>query len=568
VPTDGDGSYMGAAFGAGYRHRSGWLDWRKWPAWLTAAVTLINGVAVIVRVLTTEPRAYPTFFSSALPFGIHHWGRSLTAVLGFLLIYLSFNLFRRKRMAWALALTVAVLAVLAHVGSGQPQRGIIAPGVTAVLLLAFHGSFTVRSEPRSMRWGALMVMVSLSVALAYGTAGFWLLDRADFGVEFHLSDALVRTLREFSFIGNADLVPRTRMAHWFLDSLLALGSTAAVSAAYSLFRPLAYRLRTLPHERERARAILKEHGRSPNDFFKLWPDKSYFFSQSGASCIAYKVAWGVAMGLGDPAGPADDIEAATRDFMTFCGDCGWDVAFHQVLPDFIRIYADLGLQFTKVGEEAVVDLARFSNETSQKRDFRRIKRKFSGEGYTSDRHLPPQGQDLMDAIEEVSREWLSLPGRRERSFTLGKFDRDYLKETPIFCVKDPAGRIMAFANEIPSYRSGEATVDLMRHRVEIPNGTMDFLFLELLRALHSEGFIAFDLGLAPLGGVGGEPGSTLQERAIHELFSHLNRFFAFRGLRSYKAKFEPEWQDRFLVYQGGPVGLVKTGLALVRAAEG
>ncbi len=34
---------------------------------------------------------------------------------------------------------------------------------------------------------------------------------------------------------------------------------------------------------------------------------------------------------------------------------------------------------------------------------------------------------------------------------------------------------------------------------------------------------------------------------------------------SYKSKFEPTWEDRFLVYDGGPVSLPKIGLAMARA---
>jgi phosphatidylglycerol lysyltransferase len=542
--------------------------WTRWPVWLTAGVTLMNGLAIIMRVVLTGPNAYPTALARALPFGVHHWGRSLSAVLGFLLVYLSFNLFRRKRMAWAAALAVAVLAVPTHVGSGQSLAGSFPPLITTLMLLMFHGHFTVRSEPRSMAWGLVMVGVCFVVAMAYGTAGFWFLDRADFGVEFHLSDALARTIREFSFAGNPDLTPHTKRAHWFLDSLIAIGWVAAVTAAYSLFRPLAYRLRTLPHERARAREILKAWERTPNDFFKLWRDKSYIFSQSGESCIAYRVAWGVALALGDPVGPADELEPLARDFIAFCDDSGWSVAFHQVAPDLMDVYSGLGLQVVKVGEEAIVDLDRFVGETSQKKGFRYVKRKLDGQGYSSSRHVPPHQPDLLAAVEEVSMEWLSLPGRRERSFSLGSFDRAYLEETPIFTVNDPSGRIMAFANEVPSYRAGEAAVDLMRHRVEIPNGAMDYLFLELLAALHAEGVRSFSLGMAALAGVGEEPGATLQERAMHEIFSHLNRFFAFRGLRNYKAKFDPQWQDRFLVYQGGPLGLVRTGIAFARATEG
>jgi len=55
---------------------------------------------------------------------------------------------------------------------------------------------------------------------------------------------------------------------------------------------------------------------------------------------------------------------------------------------------------------------------------------------------------------------------------------------------------------------------------------------------------------------------------VHLLFEHLNRFFSFKGLRNYKEKFEPTWEDRFLAYQGGPLGLLKATLALIKVTEG
>jgi phosphatidylglycerol lysyltransferase len=174
----------------------------------------------------------------------------------------------------------------------------------------------------------------------------------------------------------------------------------------------------------------------------------------------------------------------------------------------------------------------------------------------------------MASLEEVSREWLALPGRRERTFSLGRFDRKYLADCPLFVVQDAAGRVTAFANEIPSYRSGEATIDLMRHRQEIVNGTMDYLFMEMFTALAAAGFRTFDLGLAPFAGIGELPGASLQERALHEIFAHLNRFFSYKGLREYKSKFGPRWEDRFLAYRGAAPGLLRTGLAIARATEG
>jgi phosphatidylglycerol lysyltransferase len=75
------------------------------------------------------------------------------------------------------------------------------------------------------------------------------------------------------------------------------------------------------------------------------------------------------------------------------------------------------------------------------------------------------------------------------------------------------------------------------------------------------------LGLAPLAGIGDRPGAPLEERALNQLSERLTRFFSYKGLRFYKAKFDPDWEERFLAYRGGPAGLARVGLALTRVTE-
>jgi phosphatidylglycerol lysyltransferase len=85
-------------------------------------------------------------------------------------------------------------------------------------------------------------------------------------------------------------------------------------------------------DRAEVEAIVMRYGRAPVDYFKTWPDKSYFFSSSRASVVAYGVAWSVAVSLGDPVGPVDELEPLILSFVSFCAGNGWRAAFQEVLP--------------------------------------------------------------------------------------------------------------------------------------------------------------------------------------------------------------------------------------------
>lgn len=379
---------------------------------------------------------------------------------------------------------------------------------------------------------------------------------------------VIRTLREFVLVGNSDLAAQTRHARWFLESLDLLGIAAGAFAIYSLFRPVSYRLRTLPQQRALMKSILEQYGGTSLDYFKLWPDKSYFFSTDSNCSIAYKTVGSVALALGDPVGVDQGLEAVTRSFNLFCADNGWEVAFHQAQPALLPMYHRLGLQSIKIGEEAIVDLDRFTNATlPHSKHMHHDRNKFEKEGYRFVRYLPPHDPVLINQVKNVSDAWLRIPGRHERSFSLGSFEPEYLNEFPLVVLQDSAGNIVAFANEVRSYRPGEATIDLMRHLPEAPNSSMDYLFMSLMLALKEQGYRTFNLGMAPYAGVGDEPGASLEERAAHELAEHAARFFSYKGMRDYKGKFEPNWEDRFLIYQGGPLGLTRTAVALMRATD-
>jgi phosphatidylglycerol lysyltransferase len=417
------------------------------------------------------------------------------------------------------------------------------------LLVYSRKTFTVRSSIPDLRWGIIRLMAALVAALAYGIAGFWLLDPREFGINFSLGDAIQRTLLFLSLVGDPGVVPRTQYARWFLSSIYLVTGSAVAYSIFAIFRPVVYRFRTLPHERKQAQRIVEIHGRSAIDFFKSWPDKAFYFSASERCFLAYRVGAGCAIALGDPVGPEEEIEPTVRGFGEMCDQNDWRVALHQTLPDFLPVYKKLGYRKLKVGDDAIVELTQFKLEGKRAKKFRYVISLMDHEGMKFILHSPPLPVDILSAAKEVSDSWLRIPGRRERAFSLGRFDAEYVQATPIAAVANPAGVMLAFANIIPSFRRGEATIDLMRHRVDAPNGIMDFLLVKLLLAKKEEGFSRFNLGMAPMAGFREWEPASIEERAIHEFMQHLSFIFRFQGLRAHKAKFASTWEPRYLVYK-------------------
>jgi phosphatidylglycerol lysyltransferase len=88
----------------------------------------------------------------------------------------------------------------------------------------------------------------------------------------------------------------------------------------------------------------------------------------------------------------------------------------------------------------------------------------------------------------------------------------------------------------------------MRHVPDAPAGTMDYLFVELLLWAKEQNYHYFNLGMAPLAGVGEARFARPQERLARLAFEYGNRFYNYKGLRSFKEKFHPQWRSHYLAY--------------------
>lgn len=435
-----------------------------------------------------------------------------------------------------------------------------------VILWLSRRQFPVGAGRPQLLPALVRAVAAMSIAALYGALGFWFLEPREFHHNFRWWEAGFKTIRLMLFLGDQSLVPHTPYAVWFLDSLFWMSAAAFLYSGFVLFRPVAYRFRLNLNESAVAEQIVRKHGRSGQDFFKHWPDKSYFFSSSRQSFLAYRVASDYALVLGDPVGPEAELESTIDEFVGFCQRQGWRVGFHQVSATWLPLYESRGFRKLRVGDDAIVDLTKFSLSGSAMKEFRNTVNRLDRLGYRVERVDPPLAEGLLAELKTVSDSWLGISGRRERQFTLGRFEPGYLRSTPVYVVFDNTGKAAAFLNLVPSYQGDLATVDLMRRRPDTVNGVMDYLFARVFLDLKQRGFTRFSLGMAPLGDSAAGAPSTAEERVAHWLVRRMPFLFRSDSLRRFKAKYANDWTPRYAVYQN-LWDLPRLALAIRRVSE-
>ena len=541
-----------------------------WSIRLVALLTAGMGIIDVLSGLTPTLHNRLSILEQYSPFGVDIGGHLTSVLAGFALLLLASGLWRRKRLAWALAVTILIISVPVHLFKGLDYEEALLGAALAIWLIYLRAHFHARSDPPSIRNGLLTLLVALIFTLIYGVLGFYLLDRHFIingqRVSFSLFGAIRQTVVMFTQFYNPGLMPTTRFARYFVGSIYIVSAVTVGYALLMLIRPVLVRRGASQEDRLKAKATIEAYGHSSLAHLLLLDDKLYYFNPGG-SMIGYVVEGRIALTLGDPVGPAEDITRCIASFETFCKDNDWEVAFYQVMPDYLQAYQQAGCHALCIGSEAIVDLSTFSIAGGEKKNIRTGVNKMTKLGYRAEVLQPPHPPSLLNELRQVSDEWLTTVHGSEKRFSLGWFDESYLNTTRVIVIHNPAGYIDAFANIIPEYQASEVSIDLMRHRKQAEKGQMDFLFVTLFGWAKEQGYATFNMGLSGLAGIGENPSDPTIERALHYVYEHVNQFYNFKGLHEFKAKFDPTWSPRYLVYPS-VTSLPAVTIAMMRADAG
>ncbi len=499
---------------------------------LLAALAFAGGLILLMSGSTPAEASRMHALKHVLPLPFveaSHLGASLS---GTLLLFLAPGLLRRLDGAFVATRALLLAGAIFSMAKGiDYEEALILSAICTALQWsrpAFYRRTSLLNAPLSTGW----IVAALTAILASAFAGFFVYKHVAY------TDSL---WWQFSLRGDA---PR------FLRALFGSAILVAGLALWRLFAPSARPMSDVPvpyGALEPAMALAER----TDAFLAFTGDKRFLLASEGDAFLMYQVQGANWIVMGDPVGREVRWADLLWRLREMADAAQGRILLYQISAAFLPHAIDLGLSIVKYGEEARVDLGIFTLSGAAAKTLRHAERRAAQEGAEFSILSPTEVRGRLAELKSVSNEWLAAKKQREKAFSLGSFDDDYLARFPCAIVR-VGGRIVAFANILATSNREEMSVDLMRHASRLPYGTMDFLFVQLIRHAQSEAYRWFTLGIAPLSGIDGRKLAPAWARGAAFLFRHGEMLYGFEGLRNYKAKFATHWEPRYIA---GPRGM-------------
>jgi phosphatidylglycerol lysyltransferase len=495
---------------------------------LAAFLTFCLGVYLLMVSLIPSVRSGAIEEGDFVSVLLLEGGTLLSSIIGAVLLILARGLARRIKDAFALTLAALGLGAFAAIMNGVDLETAAVLIAGAVVLLPFAKGFPRQAKLTEGVFGAGWFALIVSVVIA-GAAFFFFLHSAT-----PYSDDL------WTEIAHGANTPRALRAG-LLASMLLL-----VFGLFVALRPVPRSPVSVKDEDalQRITEILAQSG-TPHGCLALSGDKHFAFSDSGQSFLMYGVQGRRWIAYGDPIGIDKEFPDLFWRFIDLARRMNGQPMFYEVGTQTLSSFVEMGFALHKIGEEAVVRLNDFSLAGSNFKSMRAAHNKRQREGLAMEIVAPPHSASLIADLRCISNLWLEGKAGREKGFSVGKFEAEYLNHFSIALVRSK-GRILAFANILTPGDGGRVAIDVMRYLPEEASGIMEFLFISLIEHYRDAGAMEFSLGIAPLSGLSSRSMERIWRRFGRFIYRHGGTFYNFEGLRAFKQKFRPDWQPRYI----------------------
>ncbi|MBI2684298.1 MAG: DUF2156 domain-containing protein [Actinobacteria bacterium] len=521
------------------RHRGSWV-----PGVLGTLVGAA-GALNIMSALTPDLAYRLRVLDRVLPGGLATDAHALSLPASVALLVVSWQLIRRRRSGWTIA-----MALLVAVGALDLLKGLDVEEAAFTWMLAgglwlARPAFHVESPTAPSRRSNLLRIPAIglpTLALAFGAvllAG-----------QGHPAESTVRRLVDAAWLlaGLPVGAPLSPRFGWLPFALAALGLSALMAALLPFLRRSPEEIGVAAGtDGDKAHAVMRRFGADTLSFFTLRADHRYLFSEDDRAYVAFQVEGGVLTVAGDPVGDEQAFPGLVAHLAVMAERNGLRLAVLGAGIRHLGLWRQLGLRRVYLGDEAIVETGAFSLEGRAIRKVRQSVHRLQRAGYTTaTRRVDALSADELAGFEAVSSRWRGGKPERGFSMSLDRIGGELQSDCVVVSASDEHGAVRGFLHFVPVYGQPAMSLSLMRADRSAPNGLTEFLVCTAIRDLRAAGAERLSLNFATFGRILRAPTGPL-ERLLGHLIRAGDGAFQVSSLLKFNSKFFPSWEPRYLL---------------------
>lgn len=478
-------------------------------------------------------------------------GKMVQRVFSIVLFVLSFQLMRRKQVAWWIAVFLFILNFLRSL-AGLPHLYAVVLMDVDLLVLAmlvwFRKDFCCPTSRTSKKKSIFFLLLALSgiVANAGISYHYLRLGTEGSGVSFWESlsygAGMIFGIKTPLLLGHgAQRVEN--FVFWF--------SWACILAA--LFHAARPWIDTRLHGKSdlhHARTLLNLYGQNPCSYLALEADKQLYFGNHTDGVVPYGTVGSTIIVNGDPICADNDFPSLLAEFREFCQKSAHDLFILNVTDHYLDEYQRQGFGYVKCGEEARFDLSEYEISGKKGAKMRMNINHATKAGVTVHEYCvsKQRNPELEKEFDRITEEWLREKKSSLLQFTLGGVGLDTPMDKRYFYGTNAEGQMVGFIVFVPFLGKKGYMADVTRHGANAPSGVMETIIYQAFQQFKEEGVQYGSLGVAPLAGLE-QNTPNLVEKLLRFVYNNLNGCYGFRDLYRAKAKYSPtQWLPSYYAY--------------------
>jgi phosphatidylglycerol lysyltransferase len=312
-----------------------------------------------------------------------------------------------------------------------------------------------------------------------------------------------------------------------------------------------------PEPVRRARDLVMEHGWNATSYQIVNPGIDHWFSERGDAVVGYVERAGIRVVAGAPISSAERLPAVVEEFEKSAADAGLGICYFGAEARLEGVLRNSPLHsMVLLGAQPAWNPAGWSAKVDCYASLRAQFHRAANKGVRV-REWSPDEAAGSPRLGAVLKRWLEGRGLPPMHFLVEPSTLERLHDRRIFVAWRPVehgkddSQILAFAVLSPVPVRQGWLVEQFPRIPDAPNGTIELLLNEAVRAVTADGAEYLTLGLAPLAmrdsiHHDSEPGWL--RIALRWTAAHGKRFYNFGGLETFKAKFLPDtWEPIYAI---------------------